>query len=91
MDKKEAEAQDALGLMKKYLGYITLDYKNYIRYEIKAITRKSGHHRLKKIVKRLNLQLDADESYNIVHFANIEDDTHPCKSKNVIEVRKTVA
>ena len=93
---KEIEIQETLNLMKVFKGYVqildvvdtedTKDCSTWIIYEIKALTRKSAKHRLKKICK--NLTISTGLYHNIKFFFNPEDDIY--LDVNIIE-RRTVS
>ena len=94
MNEKEAKAQEALGLLNTYEGYITIDSKEYIIYEIKALAYKSARHRLKRAVKVLNSSLDASEQYMISWLvsSNMKERADAeLKNLKISERRKIVA
>jgi len=67
MDKKEEKIQRALGLFRKYEGYIRMNgYTHHAIYERNATTIRQAHDQFNGIVHRLNKRADVHASLHMI-------------------------
>lgn len=78
MNRKEFTVQDALGLINTYVAYVCADGGNdednpstYIQYTLKSYTRRAARHRLKKIVRQLEIK--TGNVHTVYSFTGPED------------------